>query len=279
MTGGSPRPDRIGIRDTSTGQIGRAIVFVRHAGIAGLLDLARRHGARGTAAFMMRNLRHMIAHRCARRFDRCHRVDTAGSIQLEYLDVTGPNRVTGTECVSSSPTTFEWLLSRTEAGPEYTFVDVGAGKGRTLLLASLRGFGRVVGVEFAAEIVAIARRNAETLWHPRRGPANIVVLHADAADFTFPSEPLVVFFYNPFGEQLFSTVLGNLVRSLRANPRPCSLVYVSSTDSIEWAIPAIEKQGLFEKKASGNVPRHWDTVRPQRFGSFGYSPSLAEALP
>jgi SAM-dependent methyltransferase len=75
-------------------------------------------------------------------------------------------------------------------GP-FSFVDLGCGKGRTLLVASRLTFRRIVGVEFAEELVAIARRNLRTV-----DARNALVVHADAADFEFPPGDLVVYLYN-----------------------------------------------------------------------------------
>src|ERR1700719_3166712 len=45
----------------------------------------------------------------------------------------------------------------------YTFVDIGAGKGRALLLAAELPFRKVIGVELSEELARIAQKNI-TLW-------------------------------------------------------------------------------------------------------------------
>jgi len=47
----------------------------------------------------------------------------------------------------------------------------------------------------------------------------------DATEFEMPPGPLVVFFFNPFGELLMSHVLANIRRSLEQTPRPLIIVY------------------------------------------------------
>ena len=44
---------------------------------------------------------------------------------------------------------------------DYIFIDVGAGKGRGLLVASEYSFRKVIGIELNAEMAAIARQNVE----------------------------------------------------------------------------------------------------------------------
>ena len=87
----------------------------------------------------------------------------------------------------------------------FNFIDLGCGKGRTLLVAARLGFKAVIGVEFAIELVNIARRNLI-----KRNVVNGSVLHADAAHFIFPSADSVVYLYNPFTEEVMQRVVENL---------------------------------------------------------------------
>jgi hypothetical protein len=47
----------------------------------------------------------------------------------------------------------------------------------------------------------------------------------DARDFQFPSDPLVVYLFNPFSEPTFTQVLENLRRSVAQSPRPVYIAY------------------------------------------------------
>jgi SAM-dependent methyltransferase len=87
----------------------------------------------------------------------------------------------------------------------FTFIDLGCGKGRTLLVASSLCFKKVIGVEFVAELAEIARTNLL-----KRRIANAVVVHADAADFQFPDSDTVVYLYNPFSQEVLQKVVANL---------------------------------------------------------------------
>jgi SAM-dependent methyltransferase len=42
---------------------------------------------------------------------------------------------------------------------EFTFIDIGCGKGRALLLASKFGFQRILGLELSSRLVAVAKTN------------------------------------------------------------------------------------------------------------------------
>jgi predicted RNA methylase len=110
----------------------------------------------------------------------------------------------------------------------YTFVDLGAGKGAALIIAAKRGYGRLVGVEFDADLLAVARHNVRSLRRRRPTLADrIHLVHQDAAEYAWPPEPTVVYLFNPFGESTLRAVLARLEASLGAAPRPVFVVYVN----------------------------------------------------
>ena len=47
----------------------------------------------------------------------------------------------------------------------------------------------------------------------------------DARDFQFPSDPLVVYLFNPFSESTFALILENLRRSIEGSARPVYIAY------------------------------------------------------
>jgi 16S rRNA G966 N2-methylase RsmD len=113
----------------------------------------------------------------------------------------------------------------------YTFIDLGCGKGRMLLIAAQNGFQKIIGVEFASELVAVARENIRKM-----ALENITVINADAIEFVFPPGNLVVYMYNPFQNKVLRPVLENLRRQLSGvlyiiyrNPRCAALLQNS-----EW---------------------------------------------
>lgn len=97
-----------------------------------------------------------------------------------------------------------------------TFVDLGCGMGRALLLASELPFRKVVGIEFKSELAHGARQNAAAWIAAGRARCPIEVVEQDALDFAFPDEPLLIFLYNPFGEELLRGVLDRLASARSA---------------------------------------------------------------
>ncbi len=106
----------------------------------------------------------------------------------------------------------------------FTFVDLGSGKGRVLLLAAAYPFRCVIGVEVQAELHAVAEEN---LFRLRENGSKIDAhsICLDAREFSFPPDPLVVYLFNPFPDYVLSSVLDNLRASLVRHPRPVYVIY------------------------------------------------------
>jgi SAM-dependent methyltransferase len=110
---------------------------------------------------------------------------------------------------------------------EFTFVDIGSGKGRALLLAAEYPFRRVLGVELLPELNAVAEKNIRKFLNDKRACAEIQVLCGDATEFAFPADPLVVFLFNPLPEVALKKLTENLDTSLREKPRPVLVIYAN----------------------------------------------------
>ena len=99
-----------------------------------------------------------------------------------------------------------------------TLIDFGSGKGRALVLAALRGFRRVIGVEYDEDLHAAAQRNVER-FRSRAGHASPIELHcADALHYELPGEDCLCFFYNPFDDFAMARMLAR-IGDARAQPR------------------------------------------------------------
>ena len=108
---------------------------------------------------------------------------------------------------------------------QFTFVDIGSGKGRTLLLASEYPFRRVIGVELLPELNEIARENISNFKSEKRQCSALESICGDAREFVFPNEPLLVYLFNPLTESGLTQVARNLEQSVRAHPRPVLVLY------------------------------------------------------
>jgi SAM-dependent methyltransferase len=146
-------------------------------------------------------------------------------------------------------------LSKARIG-ETVFVDLGAGMGRAVLLASELGFKAVVGVELHPTLARIALKNV-ALWHSAggstaRSTTPIRVVEGDAAEFALPSGPVAVFLFNPFA----AAVLGRLLRSwhgsLIKRSEPLHILYVNNEQ--EGVLESARRHG-WTRLFLGKVPR------------------------
>jgi SAM-dependent methyltransferase len=139
-------------------------------------------------------------------FDLKYGTDTGGIKPLWRFKICSPNARFGASYQATPENELADALDfLRENLKTFTFIDLGCGKGRTLLVASNLGFRQVIGVEFVSELVEIARTNLA-----KRGISNAVVLHADAAEFRFPNSDTVVYLYNPFSQDVLRKVIVNL---------------------------------------------------------------------
>ena len=110
---------------------------------------------------------------------------------------------------------------------EFTFIDVGSGKGRALLLACEYPFRRILGIELLPELNEIARLNIRKFAASHEVRAIVETLCGDATEFVFPAQPLVVFLFNPLPDAELREVLGSLDGSLRQHPRETYVLYAN----------------------------------------------------
>lgn len=108
---------------------------------------------------------------------------------------------------------------------DFTFVDLGSGKGRTLLMASDYPFRRILGVELLPSLHQIAQQNLRQYKSESQKCFALEAICADATAFPFPEGPLVIYLFNPFPESGMRRVFVNLEQTLRAHPRPVYVLY------------------------------------------------------
>jgi hypothetical protein len=108
---------------------------------------------------------------------------------------------------------------------KFTFIDLGSGKGRTLLMASDYPFHRILGVELLPSLHDAAVSNIAIYKKDSQLCRRLESICADAREFEFPPEPTVLYLFNPLPAAGLSQVLHNLDRSLQQSPRPFYVLY------------------------------------------------------
>lgn len=129
--------------------------------------------------------------------------------------------ISGAPYQPSEPALFAEMLRALDTNfSQFTFIDIGSGKGRTLLMAAEFGFRRVVGVELLPELHQVAVSNIAA-----SGYGNIESVCIDGREYQFPSEPLVIYLFNPLPAAALAEAIENLRRSLAQHPRAVKIIY------------------------------------------------------
>ncbi len=180
-------------------------------------------------------LRRLFPPREARHpFDRTHRVDTGGLIYADGLSTGHKHDIHSAGYYATAPSLFrgaiEHWIATLEQSPglsDYSFVDIGCGKGRVVLLASEYAFREVIGVELNPQLASTARRNLNRWMRRSRRPCrNVRIAQGDALSFPLPDGPVVLFFFNSFEREMAEMWLARLGEIARHRNHPLDLIYI-----------------------------------------------------
>jgi len=210
-------------------------------------------------------------------FDHKFGTDTGGYLGPEELVKGRENDALNHGYSAIAPSVFReacrrWLETlpgvsgRIEA---YSFVDVGAGKGRALLLAAELPFRKVIGVELSEELARIAQKNIERCSRASRPKAKIRAVQGDAAKFPWPRNPLLVYLYNPFACTLIAQMAESLAAAAGSGSGLVDLLYVNPT-----CTDILTGQGLFERLWTALIPMD---EADQKADPYGTSSDLVSA--
>jgi hypothetical protein len=159
-----------------------------------------------------------------RRFDRRFSVETCGVIDPEQLDVMDSRDASGYEPTDSG--IFSKIMSSIQIDySRFAFVDMGSGKGAVILYASAFPFKKIIGVEFSSLLHRIAEQNIARFHSQLMKCKNVMSLCMDVTNYQLPSEPTVLYLFNPFKGRALDKVIANTKRSLKDHPRDIAVVY------------------------------------------------------
>jgi hypothetical protein len=162
-------------------------------------------------------------------FDRVYNVETTKIVKTGELDTKSINwkYASAYRAMHSSYSLSEMLSFFEIDFSKYTFIDVGSGKGRVILMASMLPFNRIVGIEFSKSLIDIAEENL--LKFPKNNQlCDDISFHLlDAAEYSFPKEEYILFMYNPFYEPVMEKVIENITKQFSYNPIHFIVIYLN----------------------------------------------------
>jgi hypothetical protein len=189
-------------------------------------------------------------------FDAVFGVRTSGLIAGRHLKSGHKHDRHATAYFGVAPSVFiEMMKKWRRSGPaatieDTTFIDIGAGMGRAMLMAATQPFRAVMGVELNPTLVRVAGKNF-TVWRKAgRARARIRMTCGDAAEFMFSDGPCVAFLFNPFGAGVMRKLLRGMARSFAGRPGELDILYVNNEQE-----SVLEAQAGFERLFLGQVKR------------------------
>ena len=115
----------------------------------------------------------------------------------------------------------------------YTFVDVGSGKGKLLLLASRFPFVESIGIEYTRGLHQTAMENIRKFKRRSNTHLNISSVHADALEWEMPNRPAVYFVYNAFDYETTNAFFAKLEKHILKTKVSTIIIYGNLRDISE----------------------------------------------
>jgi SAM-dependent methyltransferase len=189
-------------------------------------------------------------------FDLQFGVRTSGLVAGRHLQSGHAADRHNTAYYGVAPSVFRTMISRWRRCPQvapldaYTFLDLGAGMGRAVMLASEYPFRAVAGVELHPTLAGIARRNLRLWRGAGRALAPTRICERDVLDFRFPAGHCVAFLFNPFRAPVLRRLLQRLAVEFSDRPGRLDLLYVNREQE-----HVLERQPGFRRLFLGEVRR------------------------
>ncbi len=168
-------------------------------------------------------------------FDAHFNTDTGGLIPKKDLKTGAPADRFVTAYYAVAPSILRSLLELWQLHCEppssltrYTFLDLGCGKGRALILAAENPFREVVGVELNPSLATIARTNLDASRSRADLLAPIRLIEGDALTTPLPRLPIVVFLFHPFEAPAMRRLLRILEAHAADHASQVDILYVNA---------------------------------------------------
>ena len=178
-------------------------------------------------------------------FDRRHGTETAEEIPLAQTGVPLEDAARGNGIYRPMwESEFHAALAALDSCFRgFTFVDLGSGKGKVLMLASEYPFARIVGVEYSPGLHAIAQRNVARYRSPTQLCNVLQPVLGDARHYRLPDGPIVCFIFNAFDPGTMQKVMQNIEDDLGSRAVPGYVIYanVRTVSEIENGFGTVKK--------------------------------------
>jgi SAM-dependent methyltransferase len=176
-------------------------------------------------------------------FDVRYGTDTSGSSPNGDQLTGTPVDVHAHGYAGSQPGVMRKVFAMLPRVAKCTFVALGCGKGRPLLVATEFPFKEIVGVELSSAFVQIARTNAERIANYHSGRTRVRIEVGDATEYPIPTGDVVLFMYNPFDEAMIGKMAARVEAALALESRRVFVVYINPKfGGCFDAVPSLRRQ-------------------------------------
>jgi SAM-dependent methyltransferase len=200
-------------------------------------------------------------------FDVRYGTDTSGSSPNGEQTTGAPADIHAHGYAGSQPGVMRKVFAMLPGVAQCTFLDLGCGKGRPLLVATEFPFKEIVGVELSSAFAQIARNNVEKIANHDSARGRVRIEVGDATEYPIPSGDVVLFMYNPFDEAMIRKMAARVAAALALEPRCVFVVYINPKfGGCFDAVPSLRRRftGLIpcarEELGFGTVGEEWVTV-------------------
>ena len=124
----------------------------------------------------------------------------------------GRSRLIATHYAPSYYSPLKKIFSLIPNKSELNFVDIGCGKGKVLLIASLFGFKKISGIDIDNKLLKISKKNISIFQKITKKKIKINLAKIDARQYNIENDN-VFYFFNPFSH----VVLNVILRAIKTN--------------------------------------------------------------
>jgi SAM-dependent methyltransferase len=181
--------------------------------------------------------------------DRQYGIETSRRVPRRALASGAKEDAHSAGYLGCAPSIVRKALDQIGIEPGMTFVDIGCGKGRVLVVASDYPFAWLIGVELSRHVANLASRNFEKLRSPDDKFRRISLLRGDATKPPLQQGCNVLFFYNSFTGAPVKTLIESLRRHV--TKYPTSKIWLIALNPVSFE--AFDNSGFLHRYAAERI--------------------------
>lgn len=176
-------------------------------------------------------------------FEKKYNLETFEKVEVNHLDIPEEIKVHSNPYGPTRSRQFKLLLKSLKLPDGLIFMDIGSGKGKVLILASMFNFERVIGIEISEKLCEIATMNINNFKSKMNQTTEIDIVCSSILDYKLSDRENVFYFYRSFDNYIMSKVIKMIIESYNKNSREIWLIM----NNFHLYSDTFKKQNLFNK--------------------------------